>query len=461
MKRTFYKAVIWLLAASVFLLGPVATRASGTDNSDSRSIVLTIGGWIPGNALPPRLLNGRTFVTVDFASQLGATVTQDRGKQQGLVTSGEMEILFTAGEPSVRFNAEVQDLDPAPFWEEECLWAPLRFLAETLGWKVSWVQGSREIVLRKGYFSGPTVAFLMGGDLLIRDLKSGAVKALGPAEYNFCWSQDGESIAYFQITSTFSSEHPDFPNYKAALHVVNLSTRSDQVIYYQNMPAFGGLKPLSLDPLKQFILYDTPASDMDGTLYRISLVDRSMVRLARAVQGSFSPMGQYIAFLYEAVRICDRNGGAIAHLSGSSYCWHPNGEWIATQAGKEVRLFDVRQPLEPIASFPLDAAPVAWSDDGEWLACWGRTGSTTREVYHGISALSVADGRVVPILPDLDAKPIGFLPGTHMLVLVHQYYVVSGARELTLNDVFAVDPDQPGKVQLLLSNVEEVAIRPN
>jgi len=461
MKRTFYKAVIWLLAASVFLLGPVATRAAGTDNSDSRSIVLTIGGWIPGNALPPRLLNGRSFVTVDFASQLGATVTQDRGKQQGLVVSGEIEILFTAGESSIRFNNENQHLDLAPFWEEEHLWVPLRFLAETLGWKVSWVQGSREIVLRKGAFSGPTVAFLMGGDLLIRDLESGAVKALGPAEYNFCWSQDGESIAYFQITGTSSCEHPDLPNYTSALHVVDLSTRSDQVIYYLEMPAYGGLKPLSLDPLRQFVLYGTPTSDMDGTLYRISLADRSMVRLARAFKGSFSPNGQYIAYLFNAVRICDRNGGTMTHLSGSSYCWHPNGEWIATGSGKEVRLFDVRQPLEPIASFPLDAAPAAWSDDGEWLACWGRTGSTTYHFYNGTSALSIPEGTAVPILPDLDAKPVGFLPGTHMLVLVHQYYVVSGTRELSLRDVFAVDPDQPGKVQLLLSNVGEVAIRPN
>lgn len=456
MRRLIWNVVIWLLAISLFLLGPVATRAAGADSSDGRSIVLTIGGWVPGNALPPRLLNGQAFVTVDFASQLDATITQDRGKQQGLVRGGEVEILFTAGESSVRFNEEDRDLDPAPFWEEDHLWVPLRFLAETLGWKVSWVQGPREIVLRKGPFSGPTIAFLLEGDLLIRDLESGVVKALGPAEYHYCWSQDGESIAYYQ-TSTSSRGDQYF---NLSLHVINLSTRSDQVIY-QEVPAFGGLKPLSLDPLQQFVLYDPPASDMDGILYRISLVDRSMVRLARAFKGSFSPTGQYIAYLFDTVRICDRNGGTTAHLSGSSYCWHPNGEWIATQAGKEVRLFDVRQSLEPIASFPLDAAPVAWSDDGEWLACWGERGSMTYHFYYGTSALSIPDGRVVPVLPDLDVKPVGFFPGTHTLVLVHEYWVVSGTRELTLSDVFTVDLDQPGKALLLLSNVGEVAIRPN
>lgn len=463
MKGSLWKAALWILTSCFILSGSIVPSAASAYDTSSRTITLTIGGWISGNNLPPRLVNGRTFVTVTFISQLGAAVSLNRAKQEALIFTNETEILLTAGESFVTVNGQSQDTDSPSFWETNYLWVPLRFLAELLGWKVSWVQAPKEVILRKGTFSGPTVAFRLNGDLYLRDLETNAMRILGPASYNFCWSWDGESIAYYQ-TKTASGE----PFSGVALHILNISTGSDQTVYSSipsdqpmngNNAHMGGFKLPSFDPLGEYILYDTPTSDYDGMLFRISLRDHSMAKIVQAAEGSFSSSGRYIAYIditeEMPIGIFDRDGKNQNRIAGpgDSYCWHPGGQWIATGGKDEILVFDVSKPLQPIYRFPYKGRPMAWSDDGQWLACWGAITSETLEPF----AISIPGGRIITLPQDRRTEPLAFLPGTHKLLLVHN----SGILGSPLHDLTANDLDNPGKPELLCTNLESAAIRPN
>jgi len=83
--------------------------------------------------------NGRTLVRYrDFAEAIGAEVNYDAKRKQVKVSKDKQTITLTLGSKKVLVNNKVKQLDVVPVVKEGVTYVPLRFVAETYGYKVSW-----------------------------------------------------------------------------------------------------------------------------------------------------------------------------------------------------------------------------------------------------------------------------------------------------------------------------------
>jgi len=83
--------------------------------------------------------NGRTLVRYrDFAEAIGAEVNYDAKRKQVKVSKDKQTITLTLGSKKVLVNNKVKQLDVVPVVKEGITYVPLRFVAETYGYKVSW-----------------------------------------------------------------------------------------------------------------------------------------------------------------------------------------------------------------------------------------------------------------------------------------------------------------------------------
>ncbi|MGB9553903.1 MAG: copper amine oxidase N-terminal domain-containing protein, partial [bacterium] len=215
MKRVL--RVVFLLGFLIFLHFPCGV-VSYSNQPEEEVILLQIGStnlWKNGQPgtqmdVAPFIEANRTWVPVRFVSEaLGAEVKWRQEEQQVYITMGGNDIILTIGSNSLVFNGKSQTMDVAPFLRSNRTWVPLRFVAENLGCTVSWVQGSQEVVIRRGPFSGPTVAFVQNGQLIMSEVSGdspGAKRVLAEGNVTgeeisgpFAWSFNGIKIAYYRI----------------------------------------------------------------------------------------------------------------------------------------------------------------------------------------------------------------------------------------------------------------------
>lgn len=98
----------------------------------------------------PVIKNDRTYMPIRFvAESLGAEVAWSDERQQVEITSEDSRILLTIGEKTAYVNGKAEELEAAPFLEDDRSFTPVRFIAENLGAVVDWTEGEQKIIIKK------------------------------------------------------------------------------------------------------------------------------------------------------------------------------------------------------------------------------------------------------------------------------------------------------------------------
>lgn len=100
--------------------------------------------------------NGRTQVPIRFISeQLGSEVSWDGNERKVTITKGSDTLVLKIGESIATKNGKTLYFDTISFIKQDRTFVPLRFISETLGVKVNWLELSKtvEIVTKTEYDS--------------------------------------------------------------------------------------------------------------------------------------------------------------------------------------------------------------------------------------------------------------------------------------------------------------------
>ena len=473
------KRILLTVLLSIFLVSFNSPSAvfSIDKNSTGEVLLLKIGSqelWANGQEssvmdVTPFIENNRTWVPVRFVSEaLGAEVGWNQDKQQVTISMGEIKLILTIGSNSLLANGKSQTMDVAPFLRNNRTWVPLRFVAENLGCSVSWVQGSQEVVIRRGTFSGSTVAFVQNGRLIMQEVSGnspGSQMILAGGNVTgeeisgpLAWSPNGLKIAYYRI------QRLNFDFFRLNLEYQIIATRASTSLLSRDK-AYGGLKALSWSPGDAYILYDEPTSDVSGTLWLVMVEEQDATLLGEegeVIYGTFSPDGFHQAWLTFgdegiSVLVLDQEGVQmeINDVQGG-FTWSPDGGSLAVNTSQGIEIYDVNAPAMPpeVYAFPGQAFDLVWSPDRGWIA-----GSCSE----GTFALNLGWGEVswwdeIPGGPYIidnyhPSAPAGFLPSGE-LIIEHKGEHSSGA-----SNYYLFDP-RTHQLTFLLKNAEHLAVRP-
>ena len=107
-------------------------------------------GKTKSNDVAPVIKNSRTMLPARFvAENLGAKVSWDEEKGLVTITGKDVTILLTIGSDKATVNGKEVSLDSPAFIENSRTYTPVRFIAEALGAKVSWIESEQKAVITK------------------------------------------------------------------------------------------------------------------------------------------------------------------------------------------------------------------------------------------------------------------------------------------------------------------------
>lgn len=123
----------------------------------SNEIILTIGkkdaevfGERKSNDVAPVIRNDRTMLPARFvAENLGAKVSWDEKDRKVTITKDDTEIVIIIDSDVAKVNGKNINLDSPAFIENDRTYTPVRFIAENLGAKVDWTEGTQEVTITK------------------------------------------------------------------------------------------------------------------------------------------------------------------------------------------------------------------------------------------------------------------------------------------------------------------------
>ncbi len=257
------------------------------------------------------------------------------------------------------------------------------------------------------------VDWVKGGDLAVRDLKTGQVRLLtnksgwdksGDFALNPRWSPDGKRLAYAWSIAPFGKQLED----QAELRITDAAGSGARVLHRSKTY----LMPAGWFPDGKSILAFAMAKDDPGGIARVSAADGKIEMLRKFQWRShgrvcLSPDGKYVAFDLEAA---------------------------PDSLNKDVFLLRAAGGAErPLAFGPYDERLLAWTPDGHHILF-----ASNRSGTYDLWLLRVENGKAVgaPKLLQQEfgmAAPIGFSPDG-------KFYF---GREVILHDVFLTgwDPD--------------------
>lgn len=103
------------------------------------------------NDVAPVKKNDRTMLPARFvAEHLGATVIWTEETQTATITKDDVVIILRVGEEYAQVNDKKLKLDAPVFQQNDRTYTPLRFISETLGATVDWIEESQQIIITKG-----------------------------------------------------------------------------------------------------------------------------------------------------------------------------------------------------------------------------------------------------------------------------------------------------------------------
>lgn len=117
--------------------------------STSTSIAITVNGQEVKQASDlAKVIDQAVYVPIrSIVESLGAQVDWIAEDNRVDVTNGEQHVRLWLGQDQAEVNGESISLDRAPFAEVGRTFVPLRFLSESLGLNVNWVQATRSVLI--------------------------------------------------------------------------------------------------------------------------------------------------------------------------------------------------------------------------------------------------------------------------------------------------------------------------
>lgn len=130
---------------------------SNPSTVQNNQIILTIDnkeavvfGKTVVNDVSPIIRNDRTMLPARFvAENLGAKVEWIEAEQKVKISSNGIEILLFINSDNAVVNGENIQLDSPAYIENDRTYTPVRFIAEKLGAKVEWNEGSQTVLITK------------------------------------------------------------------------------------------------------------------------------------------------------------------------------------------------------------------------------------------------------------------------------------------------------------------------
>lgn len=128
-------------------------------NGDEKAIVLQLGNPLmtvngqeteidPGRGTAPVEKNGRTLIPVRAVVEaMGGTVQWEEATNTAVLICGETEVKLTVNQPIALCNQEERILDVAPLEQNGRTMLPIRFIAESFGFRVNWEGLTQHIII--------------------------------------------------------------------------------------------------------------------------------------------------------------------------------------------------------------------------------------------------------------------------------------------------------------------------
>lgn len=111
---------------------------------------LYVNGNISYMDVSPFIIAGRTFIPARYiAESLGAKVSWNHIKRTVTITFDDINISLTIDNKTAQVNGETVQLDTAPLICNNRTYVPLRFVAEQLGADVEYIDSEQKIIIRK------------------------------------------------------------------------------------------------------------------------------------------------------------------------------------------------------------------------------------------------------------------------------------------------------------------------
>lgn len=142
MRIQFKKAIIFLfyLLFTILLTLPAYASNGLTVDLDEKPLE-----WNQ----PIRLVKGRVYLpTRAMVTSLGGEVRWDNLNKEFLIRHNDLKLQMRINELSVKLNEEESLVDDPPLLIENTTYLPLRYIAETLGYKVMWLSESKQVKLK-------------------------------------------------------------------------------------------------------------------------------------------------------------------------------------------------------------------------------------------------------------------------------------------------------------------------
>jgi copper amine oxidase-like protein len=147
MTRTTVMALLLVVALAGVPQGHALAQAS---------IPVYIDGQAVNFDVPPTVIQGRVLVPLrGIFERLGATVDYDVRTQHIVAVRGPQTVELTIGSRQARVNDSAKLLDVPAFTIAGRTMVPLRFISESLGANVQWVEASRIILIGSSGASPP------------------------------------------------------------------------------------------------------------------------------------------------------------------------------------------------------------------------------------------------------------------------------------------------------------------
>jgi hypothetical protein len=126
-------------------------------NASAQEIQVYVDGRPMHFDVPPTAVQGRVLVPLrGVFEQLGATVDFDARTQHIVAVRGSQSVELALGSRQARVNDAPKLLDVAAFTINGRTMVPLRFVSESLGATVQWVEASRTILIGSPGAAAPT-----------------------------------------------------------------------------------------------------------------------------------------------------------------------------------------------------------------------------------------------------------------------------------------------------------------
>lgn len=142
MKRSLYPIMFALLI--LWLIPGWATAAQA---AQEQPVHLVIGGQAVVPDVPPVIQAGRTLVPIRvIAEGLGAEVDWNQTTRTAVIQRGSHQLVLTVGSNQAKVNGKQVQMETPPVMSNQRMLLPLRFVGESLGITIGWVESTRTVV---------------------------------------------------------------------------------------------------------------------------------------------------------------------------------------------------------------------------------------------------------------------------------------------------------------------------